>query len=398
MTLADGHNVLVDVCDEGIFRVRISPRKEFEESLMERYGCIKTDWGKVKTETVTKGSETTFATGKYSLTVNKKTGVISLKDSKGNLVIREVKLLDNNNNLCGTLRETINKKWADLNVVKNDGGIIGDDEGKFANVDKREIPGAMEICAISIKMEDGERFYGGGSTSRDHIQHRGELLRMWVTYQHTEIPMPFMMSSRGWGIYDNTTRKSFFDVGSVQKDRFNIVNAYDEADFFLMACFATSAASLVLLGEQLGQGNYDYAKALSRKLLHVGLGFSVFMAALMYICRGPFIGLFTLTDEAKLWTNRILLITALVQPLQNHNAFQVCGTMRSGGDARFAAICEVATVWVIRVPLAFFVALVLKLPIYLVALLCEAESVIKAVILYVRYRSDKWMKNMIEGM
>ena len=64
----------------------------------------------------------------------------------------------------------------------------------------------------------------------------------------------------------------------------------------------------------------------------------------------------------------------------------------------FAAICEVATVWVIRVPLAFFGALVLKLPIYLVALLCEAESVIKAVILYVRYRSDKWMKNMIEGM
>ena len=170
------------------------------------------------------------------------------------------------------------------------------------------------------------------------------------------------------------------------------------ADFFLMACFATSAASLVLLGEQLGQGNYDYAKALSRKLLHVGLGFSVFMAALMYLCRAPFIGLFTLTDEAKLWTNRILLITALVQPLQNHNAFQVCGTMRSGGDARFAAICEVATVWVIRVPLAFLGALVLKLPIYLVALLCEAESVIKAVILYVRYRSDKWMKNMIEGM
>ena len=40
MTLADGHNVLVDVCDEGIFRIRISPRKEFEESLMERYGCI----------------------------------------------------------------------------------------------------------------------------------------------------------------------------------------------------------------------------------------------------------------------------------------------------------------------------------------------------------------------
>ena len=36
--------------------------------------------------------------------------------------------------------------------------------------------------------------------------------------------------------------------------------------------------------------------------------------------------------------------------------------------------------------------------IYLVVLLCEAESAIKAVILYVRYRSGKWIKNMIEGL
>ena len=170
------------------------------------------------------------------------------------------------------------------------------------------------------------------------------------------------------------------------------------AEFFLMACFATSAAALILLGEQLGQGNYEYAKALAKKLLHAGLAFSVFMAALMYICRTPFIGLFTLTEETRFWTNRILLITALCQPLQNHRAFQVCGTMRSGGDAKFAAICEVATVWAIRVPLAFFGALVLKLPIYLVVLLCEAESAIKGIILYVRYRSGKWIKNMIEGM
>ena len=41
--------------------------------------------------------------------------------------------------------------------------------------------------------------------------------------------MPFMMSSRGWGIYDNSTRKSFFDVGSVHKDLFNIIDTSDEA-------------------------------------------------------------------------------------------------------------------------------------------------------------------------
>ena len=121
MTLADGHNVLVDVCDEGIFRVRISPRKEFEESLLERYGCLKTDWAPIKTTEATKSGVWTVSTGKYSLSVNKKTGVISLKDAKGGTVIREIRLLENDDKLCGNLRETINKKWEDLNVVKNDG-------------------------------------------------------------------------------------------------------------------------------------------------------------------------------------------------------------------------------------------------------------------------------------
>jgi putative MATE family efflux protein len=170
------------------------------------------------------------------------------------------------------------------------------------------------------------------------------------------------------------------------------------SEFFLMACFATSSAALVLLGEQLGKGNFDYAKALATKLLRVGLAFSVFMAALMYICRAPFVGLFELTPQARGWTNQILLFTALCQPLQNHNAFQVCGTMRGGGDARFAAICEIATVWLIRVPLAFLGALVFRLSIPMVVLLCEAESAIKAVLLYARYRSGKWIKNMIGGM
>ena len=54
--------------------------------------------------------------------------------------------------------------------------------------------------------------------------------------------------------------------------------------------------------------------------------------------------------------------------------------------------------WLIRVPLSFLGALVMHLPIYLVVLLAEAESAIKAVILYARYRSGKWIKNMIEGL
>ena len=230
----DGLTVSVEACSGSIFRIKVSPRKDFTESLMERYELIKTDWSDVKTDISDKGGVWTLKTPEYSLAINKKTGVMTVKDSKGGKVIREVRFLPEKEGLCGEMRSFINEKYADLKVADNGGGIIGDDNGKFGEVDKHEIPAADAVSILSISMEDGERFYGGGSTSRDHIQHRGEFLRMWTTYQQTEIPMPFMMSSRGWGVYNNSTRKSFFDIGSQQKTKFNIINTFDEADFYLM--------------------------------------------------------------------------------------------------------------------------------------------------------------------
>lgn len=230
----DGLTVSVEACSESIFRIKVSPRKDFTESLMERYELIKTDWSEVKTDISDKGGVWTLKTPEYSLAINKKTGVMTVKDSKGGKVIREVRFLPEKEGLCGEMRSFINEKYADLKVADNGGGIIGDDNGKFGEVDKHEIPAADAVSILSISMEDGERFYGGGSTSRDHIQHRGEFLRMWTTYQQTEIPMPFMMSSRGWGVYNNSTRKSFFDIGNQQKSKFNIINTFDEADFYLM--------------------------------------------------------------------------------------------------------------------------------------------------------------------
>ena len=230
----DGLTVSVEACSESIFRIKVSPRKDFTESLMERYEIIKTDWSEVKTDISDKGGVWTLKTPEYSLAINKKTGVMTVKDAKGGSVIREVRFLPEKEELCGTMRAFINEKYADLKVADNGGGIIGDDNGKFGEVDKNEIPAADAVSILSISMENGERFYGGGSTSRDHIQHRGEFLRMWTTYQQTEIPMPFMMSSRGWGVYNNSTRKSFFDIGNQQKSKFNIINTFDEADFYLM--------------------------------------------------------------------------------------------------------------------------------------------------------------------
>ena len=87
---------------------------------------------------------------------------------------------------------------------------------------------------IEILLKDDERFYGGGSSSRNTMQHRGTALRMWSTYQRSEFPMPFVVSSDGWGIFNNITERNYFDIGRYQKDKFYIYNTSSEIDFYIM--------------------------------------------------------------------------------------------------------------------------------------------------------------------
>jgi alpha-glucosidase len=230
--LGNGLTIGVEACSDGIFRVKVSPRTDFSESLMERYGVLKTDWPNTSSKISDKG-KWSITTDGYTLSIDKKSGQISVNDAKGKAVIKDIRFVTSKDPLCGKLAKVINDKFADLSVQSN-GGIIGDDNGTISEKDKAESGDPDKSSIISIKLENGERFYGGGSTSREHIQHRGELLRMWATYQHTEIPMPFVMSSRGWGIFNNTTRKNFFDIGNHDKDVFNIYNTCDEADFYII--------------------------------------------------------------------------------------------------------------------------------------------------------------------
>ena len=238
--LDNGLGLSVEVCSESIFRVQISPDKTFPEALLNRYGVVKTDWPEVKVDYEFDAGQPAglnetyiFSTDKATLCIAKANGAVTLKDAAGNVVVRDILFRKPGSPEVRKLAEAVIDKFGGLVVAKND-GIIGDDNNSKNKRDTAEAGDSDHASIISISMEDGERFYGGGSTSREHIQHRGEMLRMWTAYQHTEIPMPFMMSSRGWGIFNNTTRKNHFDVGYTDPERFNIYNTADIADFYLM--------------------------------------------------------------------------------------------------------------------------------------------------------------------
>jgi len=239
--LQNGLKMRIEVCEEGIFRIQVTPHDQCSESLLQRYQILKADWTTVVVSKKEDRQRFQLSTAHYTLAVNKQTGAVSVADNKGRNIVEQLLFHPSSDKLCVQLGEVINKKFLDLKVANNS-NIIGDDK-KSTLKDMIETGDYKNNSILSVLLKDGERFYGGGSTSREHIQHRGELLRMWTTYQHTEIPTPFMISSNNWGIFNNTTRKNFFDVGSYDSNHLNIYNTTDEADFYLM--FANSMPDII---------------------------------------------------------------------------------------------------------------------------------------------------------
>ena len=64
----------------------------------------------------------------------------------------------------------------------------------------------------------------------------------------------------------------------------------------------------------------------------------------------------------------------------------------------FAMRTEISCTWEIGVPLAFIGSLVLKCPVYVVVAMVQIEEAVKCIIVMLRFRSKKWVKNVIDDL
>lgn len=169
-------------------------------------------------------------------------------------------------------------------------------------------------------------------------------------------------------------------------------------NMFTMAFFSLGDAMLILVGQQLGRQEMDYAYALSKRLYRIGVTVGVAGGLLLVITSPLIVGLFDFTPEGRSYAIRILTIYGLFMGLKLFNGLSVTGSLRAGGDTRFAMFTEVGTMWLFGVPLVFAGALLWKIPVYFIALLVQSEEVLKFTILLRRFLSKKWLKNVIQNL
>ena len=101
-----------------------------------------------------------------------------------------------------------------------------------------------------------------------------------------------------------------------------------------------------------------------------------------------------LTDQAMHYLKYMLLINTYYVMGTAVNTTLIAGAFRAGGDSRFGFICDTITMWCYAVPLGFFLAFVLKLPVMWVYFFLCTDEFVKWPWVLRHYRSMKWLNNI----
>ena len=165
-------------------------------------------------------------------------------------------------------------------------------------------------------------------------------------------------------------------------------------NFGTVLCFGTASAGGILLGNVMGVGDMERAKEYASKLMKLTV-ITGAIGGLMVLIATPFVLRFaSLSETAMHYLKYMLLINTYYIMGAAVNTTLIAGVFRAGGDSRFGLICDTIDMWVYAVPLGFFAAFVLKLPVLWVYFLLCTDEFVKWPWVIRHYRSRKWLKNI----
>ncbi len=205
--------------------------------------------------------------------------------------------------------------------------------------------------------------------------------------------LPVILSETAWSV---GTSVYFIAYGFMGSYAIAVVQiAFNISDFFQTLFFGIGNASAIMIGNEIGKNNMDAAMECSNKIVKITLVLSIILAAMLMASRNVIIQFFNLEPATSEYLSKTLIVYSMYFTPKMFTYMFICGILRAGGDTKFCMIVDIISIWFIGVPLSFFSVLVLHLPIHLVIAAVFSEEIIKFIVVMKRYKSKKWINNLI---
>ena len=156
---------------------------------------------------------------------------------------------------------------------------------------------------------------------------------------------------------------------------------------------ASSSAS-VIIGKTVGGGDLALVKTYAKRLQKLFLGIGILSAGLLFFLRVPFLSLYDLQPETMEMTNTYLLIFCVVVMGMSYQMPTNNGIIRGGGNAMFVVKMDLISIWLIVIPVSFFMAFVVEASPVVVFCCLNADQIFKCIPAFLKANYGNWIRRL----
>lgn len=204
--------------------------------------------------------------------------------------------------------------------------------------------------------------------------------------------LPVILDDTMWALGLTAYKYIYSHMGIDVLASANVSNSI--LDLFFIVQNGIGAGAAILLGNQIGRGEYSRAKTETGLCLKANLWTGVLSGALLTLCSSVIPGFFNISRPVYEMTRLTLLLSSVTMPVKYLNHMIVCGVLRSGGDTKFMLFGEIFSMWAIGVPCVALAGLLWSWPIQYVILFSSVEELSKLLIFLPRVFSGKWINDL----
>ena len=210
-----------------------------------------------------------------------------------------------------------------------------------------------------------------------------------------KVALPVIIHSMGWVCGVTVYMRLYASISTTSVAAVNISETLEKMGFMFFVGIGNACA--IMVGNSIGAGRDDLAYDYSKKFIFLGMAGALLMGGLIISIRGYIVGLYNLDAEGIHTVSLLMLFMASVMWMKAANVIFNGGILRGGGDTRFSMMIDICGVWCVGIPMGCVAVYLFHLPVYYVVLFVYTEELAKMLVGFYRFRSNKWLKNLVHA-
>ena len=211
--------------------------------------------------------------------------------------------------------------------------------------------------------------------------------------------LPVMSNEGLWALGMLMLNRIYANMGYEYYAGMTIFKTFSELAFAFYVGLGN--ACVIMVGKSIGSGKIQRGVSDARRFSVLVPLMGLVVGLTMIAARHPLVSLFAMGDNLSATTistaYAVTIFCSLEYCFRNISYVQVVGVFRSGGDTLTGMIFDLASLWVVAIPLALLGTRVLHVSFLGVVILAYlGEDIPKSILCLLHFRSMRWLKPVTE--